>query len=81
MATNPLDEIIKQIEMLTPDDQLRLIEYLAQKARDACPSPEPRRRWSEIRGIAQYSMLGEDAQGWVSRTRRESDEHREKHNR
>ena len=37
-----------------------------------------RRSWSEIRGIAPNLLGGEDAQEWVSRTRREADEHREK---
>ncbi|WP_196521730.1 hypothetical protein [Nostoc sp. WHI] len=29
-------------------------------------------------GMASYPLLGEDAQEWVSRTRREGDEHRER---
>jgi hypothetical protein len=31
-----------------------------------------------VRGIVAYPMCGEDAQAWVSRTRREADEQREK---
>jgi predicted transcriptional regulator len=34
--------------------------------------------WSEIAGAAAYPMTGEDAQDWVTRTRREGDEHRER---
>ena len=36
-----------------------------------------RRDWMSIRGIAPNLLGGEDAQEWVSRTRREGDEHRE----
>ena len=35
------------------------------------------RAWSEIEGASTYPMVGEDAQAWVTRTRREGDEYRE----
>jgi hypothetical protein len=73
MGTNSLDELIKQAEALTPDEQLRLIARLAESAREACESSTPRRQWREILGAAQHPLVGEDAQDWVSRTRRESD--------
>jgi len=42
-------------------------------------NPPPQRRlWRDIRGSVTYPMVGADAQAWVSRTRRESDESREK---
>jgi len=31
-----------------------------------------------VRGIAPHLLAGEDAQAWVSRSRREADEHRER---
>src|SRR5437762_526614 len=39
-------------------------------------TPRPSRRWSEIAGSMPYGLYGEDAQEWVSRTRREADDHR-----
>lgn len=36
------------------------------------------RAWSEIEGAAKFPLAGEDAQAWVTRTRREGDEHRER---
>ena len=36
------------------------------------------RVWSEIEGAATFPLAGEDAQAWVTRTRREGDEHRER---
>lgn len=75
MTTINLDELIKQAESLTPDEQLRLIAHLAERAREAYAPPKPRRQWREICGAAPYPIMGEDAQDWVSRTRRESDAH------
>ena len=37
----------------------------------------PGRKWSEVRGSVEHPLFGEDAQAWVSRTRAESDDHRE----
>ncbi|MEJ6486342.1 hypothetical protein N0Y54_34645 [Nostoc punctiforme UO1] len=39
---------------------------------------QPKRKWSDLKGKALYPLLGEDAAEWVSRTRREGDEHRER---
>lgn len=77
MSANLLKDLIKQAEQLTPDEQLQLATYLVDKARAAYPAAKPRRKWAEIRGIARPSLFGEDAQAWVSRTRREGDERRE----
>jgi hypothetical protein len=76
MASTDLEGIMKQAEALPPDEQLRLIAHLAEKARQAYGVAPVRRRWSELRGAAQYPMVGEDAQDWVSRTRKESEEDR-----
>ncbi|MDB9305083.1 hypothetical protein PN488_11955 [Nodularia spumigena CS-591/12] len=38
---------------------------------------QSKRKWSDLKGMADYPLLGEDAQQWVSQTRREADEHRE----
>ena len=36
-------------------------------------------KWSEICGLFPYPLADEDAQTWVTRTRREGDEQREAH--
>lgn len=77
MSVDLLNDMIKQADKLTPDEQLRLATYLVDRARAAYPAVKPRRKWAEIRGIARPSLFGEDAQAWVSRTRREGDERRE----
>ena len=77
MSADLLSDMIKQADKLTPDEQLRLATYLVDRARVAYPAVKPRRKWAEIQGAAPYPLLGEDAQAWVSRTRREADERRE----
>lgn len=65
---------------LSAAERLQLVEKIVHGLATSASAGEmrPRRHWSEIRGIVPYPMCGEDAQEWVSRTRRESDEHREK---
>jgi len=56
----------------TPADLVRTaLSTLLEKDAGDCPS------WSEAAGMFSYSMVGEDAQAWVSRNRHEGDEHRE----
>ncbi|MDQ6693297.1 MAG: hypothetical protein M3014_02615 [Chloroflexota bacterium] len=76
MTPLSLQDLMRQAETLPPDEQLYLIAYLAERARQSFGEAPKRRHWSEIRGAATYPLVGEDAQDWVSRTRRESDEER-----
>lgn len=78
MSTEVLNNLIKQAEALSPEEQLRLVAHLVEKVRAAYQPPRPRRKWAEICGAAPYPLLGEDAQAWVSRTRREDTEQRER---
>ena len=75
-----LEQVAALAAQLPPADRLRLVEKIVHELAASPPMGEsPRRRlWSEIRGIVAYPLLGEDAQAWVSRTRREADEEREK---
>lgn len=76
MSAQLLDSLLKQIDLLTTDEQLSLVSYAAEKARRQPSSAQPRRHWRDIRGLLPYPAFGEDAQAWVTRTRREGDEHR-----
>lgn len=78
MTYNTLQQLKQQADTLTLEEQLELIAYLAEKARQAQPTNKPRQKWSEIRGLASAPALGEDAQTWVSRTRQEADEYRKR---
>ena len=78
MASQDLLEIMKRVESLSLDEQLQLMAYLADRSRRAEQGTKRARDWQEIRGAAPYPLVGEDAQRWVSRTRREGDEARER---
>jgi hypothetical protein len=69
------DQHIKPLSMM---ERLRLIEMTVHDL-TAQPSGELSERydWMSIRGIVPDLLEGEDAQAWVSRTRREADEGRE----
>ncbi len=71
------DELLKQVDSLQVEEQLRLATYLLERARQAVTQEKPHYKWRDICGRYPYPMLGEDAQAWVTRTRRESDEQRE----
>jgi predicted nucleic acid-binding protein len=81
-----LRSLLEQAEQLVPEEQLELIGHIAEQlksrklaeAKRQSITPLPRHKLSEFRGIVQSPMLGEDAQEWVSRTRREGTEHRER---
>ena len=73
IVSTELDELIRRTEGLSPEDRQRLLEHLSRNVSRGAVH----RQWREIRGAAAYPLLGEDAQTWVSRTRREGDEHRQ----
>jgi hypothetical protein len=77
MMATTLTELIEKVDALTAEDQLRLADHLVQRALQNLPTAQPRRKWREIRGLAKPSLFGEDAQAYISRTRREGDEQRE----
>jgi len=57
----------------TPEEYLRAaVENLLK------PTGRVGRSWSEIEGAAVFPLVGEDAQAWVTRTRREGDDRRER---
>lgn len=76
MSISIMHDLMKQAAGLSMDEQLRLAAYLIEKARSQDTSTAPI-AWRDIRGMAKPSLLGEDAQVWVTRTRHESDERRE----
>jgi hypothetical protein len=76
-----IEQLYEQhIKPLPAAERLRLVEKIVSDlaTQSAVGEPPMRRHWREICGAAPYPLVGEDAQAWVSRTRREADEHREK---
>jgi hypothetical protein len=73
-----LDNVLKQIEQLTTEERLELIQKVAEGLKSKPKSTSRKPKWADLRGMAPYPLMGEDAQQWVSKTRRESDDHRAK---
>ncbi|KYC43325.1 hypothetical protein WA1_14680 [Scytonema hofmannii PCC 7110] len=73
-----LEKILSEIEQLTPEEQLTVMGQLVEHVKKHINQIQPKRKWSDLKGMAPYPLLGEDAQEWVSRTRQEGDEHRER---
>jgi hypothetical protein len=74
MSTELLKDLKQQSDSLNSREKLDLIIHLAHRVDHAL---KPAKKWSDIRGILPSPAFGEDAQEWVSRTRREGDERRE----
>lgn len=71
-----LEKIFSEIEQLTPEEQLTVMGYLVERVKKHVTQPQPKPKWSDLKGMAPYPLFGEDAQEWVSRTRQGGDEHR-----
>ena len=69
--------LVKQVETLSAAETLELIMALLQRTRnvvEAVDTPKQQLDWSDLRGIYQSPMLGEDAQLAVNRLREEWDD-------
>jgi hypothetical protein len=81
MTLTTTEEIYEQIvKPLPPAERLRLVARIVydlsiQATEGNLPELHD---WMSLRGVAPDLLDGEDAQTWVSRTRRESDEDRER---
>jgi hypothetical protein len=75
-----LEQVSALAAQLSPTERLRLVERIVHDLAATPLGGEPARRcdWMSVRGIAPNLLGGEDAQEWVSRTRREGDDQREK---
>lgn len=72
-----LKKILSDIEQLTLEEQLTVMEHLVEQMKKNTTQSKTKRKWSDLKGMAPYPLAGEDAQEWVSRTRKEGDEYRE----
>ena len=75
-AERAYEELVKS---LAPAERLRLVEKIVHGLSVEAPEGEAGERydWMAMEGVAPNLLAGEDAQEWVTRTRQESDEHRE----
>jgi hypothetical protein len=76
MSTQTYENVLQEAEKLPPDQRLMLIERLAHHMRTTDTGGDAAPAWEDYAGSVPYPLCGEDAQEWVSHTRRESDETR-----
>jgi hypothetical protein len=66
-----LEQILQEIEQLSPEEQKQLSERLAERIKTFKTVGQPKRSWQELRGIAPNILGGKDAQEWVNELRDE----------
>jgi hypothetical protein len=66
-----LEKIEKEIERLSPKDQLKLVEKLAHHLRKAGLAVKKERDWKNLYGLGKGLWKGEDAQEYVDRLRKD----------
>lgn len=64
-----LEKIEKEIERLTPQDQLKLIERLTHQLRKSGLALKRELDWNKLYGLGKGLWKGEDAQDYVKRLR------------
>lgn len=67
--TLELEKIEKQIESLTPKDQLKLVEKIAVLLRKSGLAAKRELEWSGLYGLGKGLWNDEDAQSYVDRLR------------
>jgi hypothetical protein len=74
-----LQQVLSDIDRLSPTDRIQVMTHVIESIKEYVPTEPVRsqRKWSDLKGMVMAPLMGEDAQDWVSRTRREGDEHRE----
>lgn len=69
MSEGTLVRIEKEVEMLTLEEQLNLLERLVHKIRKVDFSNKKKLDWKELYGLGKNLWKGEDAQEYVNRLR------------
>lgn len=66
-----LGKIEKEIERLTPQEKLKLVEMLAHQLRKTGLVMKKELDWNKLYGLGKGLWKGEDAQEYVNRVREE----------
>jgi hypothetical protein len=83
MSANTAEDLYELVRHLPTAELLRLVERIAHDLSVAVPAAEASRSppqafaWAQLAGSAPRLLGGQDAQAWVSASRREDDEARE----
>jgi hypothetical protein len=75
-----LQQVLNDVDCLSLTDRIQVMTHVIESIKEYIPTEPVKstRKWSDIKGMATTPLMGEDAQEWVSRSRREGDEHRER---
>jgi len=68
-----LEEVLHSIDQLSTPEQLEIICHITNRLKQR-ELQQPKRKWLDLAGTSPYPLFGEDAQVWVSRSRREDQE-------
>jgi len=69
MPKGTLEKIEKEVEKLTPQEQLKLVEKLAHQLRKTRLVMKKELDWKGLYGLGKGLWKGEDAQEYVNRLR------------
>ena len=73
-----LEKVLEEIEQLTSKELLETIAYATEQLKRRTTDNKDKPKWLDIAGTAPSPLMGEDAHEWVTRTRREAQEHRDR---
>ena len=76
MAMQKMDQLLQNAAKLSPSERLLLASRLIQSVRNEMPSHESHLKWKDAAGLLQYPALGEDAQSYITRSRRTDNDNR-----
>jgi len=69
-------DVLKEAEKLPQEQRLMLVEQLIHHLRVEKTASDSAPAWEDFAGSAPYPLCGDDAQIWVSQSRRGSDDQR-----
>lgn len=71
------EQVLELAHQLNDNEKLEIAERLIAEVRHQSKSHPY--DLGDLEGLVSYPMMGEDAQTWISRTRKEADESRDAH--
>jgi hypothetical protein len=69
MSINVYDDVLRRVQRLSPDDQLRLLEDVASLVRRKVTNQARRRSILELRGLGREIWQDMDAQDYIDQER------------
>ena len=79
MAAQSVENVLKQAARLTPAERLTLASRLIDGVRQEIPAKNVKPlKWRHLRGMLPNPAYGEDAQAYITRTRREDSAQRDR---